>query len=230
MFTSGAEIADYVLLLARPDPEDPKHKGLTMFIVPLKSAGVTIHPVHTFQEERTNVTFYDAVCIPDSYRLGDVGGGLRVLVSSLEIEHAMTCVKEHGNLLAAAERFCRATSRGRGKMIDDSAVQLRLARAAANVAAAQVLNFRALWVAEEGKADQAQGPASKMFSSEVYRADACDLLNLTAPESLAFASRDAAYINWCYRHSQVATVYGGTSEIHRSMVAERALGLPRTRD
>jgi 3-oxochol-4-en-24-oyl-CoA dehydrogenase len=47
---------------------------------------------------------------------------------------------------------------------------------------------------------------------------------------LAFASRDAAYINWCYRHSQVATVYGGTSEIHRSMAAERPLGLPKTRD
>jgi 3-oxochol-4-en-24-oyl-CoA dehydrogenase len=230
MFTSGAEIADYVLLLARTDPDAPKHRGVTMFIVPLKSDGVAIHPVHTFQDERTNVTFYDAVRIPDSYRLGDVGGGLRVLVSSLEIEHAMTFVKEHGNLLAAAERFCKDTSRGRGKMIDDSAVQVRLARAAANVAAAEVLNYRALWVAEERKADQAQGPASKMFSSEVYRADACDLLNLTAPESLAFASHDVAYINWCYRHSQVATVYGGTSEIHRSMVAERALGLPRTRD
>jgi alkylation response protein AidB-like acyl-CoA dehydrogenase len=238
MFTSGAEIADYVLLLARTDPDAPKHRGLTMFIVPLDSEGVTIHPVHTFQDERTNVTFYDGVRIPDSYRLGEEGGGLRVLVSSLEIEHAMTFVKEHERLLRAAERFCRNTHRdtrdntrrnGRA-MIEDRAVQRRLARSAAHVAASEVLNYRALWAASEGRQDAAVGPASKLFSSEVYGADARDLLNLAAPESLAFASRDAAYINWCYRHSQVATVYGGTSEIHRSMVAERVLGLPRTRD
>ena len=230
MFTSGAEIADYVLLLARTDPDAPKHRGLTMFIVPLKSAGVTIHPVHTFQDERTNVTFYDGVRIPDSYRLGDEGGGLRVLVASLSIEHAMTFVKEHAQLLETAERFCRATTRSGRALIDDPAVQCRLTRCAAHVAASEVLNFRALWASVEGRPDAAVGPASKMFSSEVYRADACDLLDLTAPESLAFASRDAAGINWCYRHSQVATVYGGTSEIHRSMVAERVLNLPKTRD
>jgi len=230
MFTSGAEIADYVLLLARTDADAPKHKGLTMFIVPLKSAGVTIQPVHTFQDERTNVTFYEGVRIPDSYRLGDEGGGLRVLVSSLEIEHGMTFVKEHAQLLAAAEQFCRDTVRGGAPLIDDAAVQARLARSAANVLASEVLNCRTLWVTQENKPEQAFGPASKMFSSEVYKADAADLLNLTAPESLAFASPEAATINWCYRHSQVATVYGGTSEIHRSMIAERALGLPRSRD
>jgi len=229
MFTSGAEIASYVLLLARSDPDAPKHEGLTMFIVPLDAAGVTVHPVHTFQDERTNVTFYDGVRVPDCYRLGEEGGGLRVLVASLEIEHAMTFVKEHEQLLRAAERLCRDTHRDGRALIDDPRVQCRLARSAVHVAAAEVLNYRALWTAVEGRPDVAAGPASKMFSSEVYRADACDLLNLAAPEALAFTSPDAAYINWCYRHSQVATVYGGTSEIHRSMVAERALGLPRSR-
>jgi alkylation response protein AidB-like acyl-CoA dehydrogenase len=230
MFTSGAEIADYVLLLARTLADAPKHKGLTMFIVPLKSEGVSIQPVHTFQDERTNITFYEGVRIPDSYRLGEEGGGLKVLVSSLEIEHGMTFVKEHAQLLQAAERFCRDTDRGGRPLLDDATVRARLARVAANVAASEVLNFRTLWTTEQDGGEQAFGPASKMFSSEVYKADAADLLNLTAPESLASASPDAAYINWCYRHSQVATVYGGTSEIHRSMIAERALGLPRSRD
>jgi alkylation response protein AidB-like acyl-CoA dehydrogenase len=230
MFTSGAEIADYVLLLARTNPDAPKHKGLTMFIVPLKSTGVSIQPVHTFQDERTNITFYEGVRIPDSYRLGEEGGGLKVLVSSLEIEHGMTFVKEHAQLLEAAERFCRDTTRDGRPLIEVPTVQARLARSAANVAASEMLNFRTLWTTEHEGPEHAFGPASKMFSSEVYKADAADMLNLTAPESLAFASPDAQYINWCYRHSQVATVYGGTSEIHRSMIAERALGLPRSRD
>jgi alkylation response protein AidB-like acyl-CoA dehydrogenase len=229
MFTSGAESADYVLLLARTDPDAPKHQGLTMFIVPLKAKGLTIQPVHTFQDERTNVTFYDGVYVPDSYRLGEVGGGLKVMATSLEIEHGMGFGKEHERLLAAAERLCGANIRDGRPMIEDPAVQRRLARAAANVTASELLHFRTLWAVVERKPNPAFGPSSKLFSSEAYRADALDLLNLTAPESLAFASPDAALINRCFRHSQVATIYGGTSEVHRSMIAEKQLGLPRTR-
>jgi alkylation response protein AidB-like acyl-CoA dehydrogenase len=229
MFTSGAESADYVLLLARTDPNAPKHHGLTMFIVPLKAKGLTIQAVHTVQDERTNVTFYDGVYVPDGYRLGEIGAGLKVMATSLEIEHGMSFGKEHEQLLEAAERFCRTTRRRGRSMIEDPAVQRRLTRTAANVIASEALHFRTLWATAERRTNPAFGPSSKMFSSEVYRSDAFDLLNLTAPESLASASSDAALINRCFRHSQVATIYGGTSEVHRSMIAEKQLGLPRTR-
>src|SRR6202007_2525364 len=87
MFTSGANIADYVLMLTRTNPDVPKHKGLTMFIVPLRAPGVEIQPVFTFQDERTNITYYDEVRIPDSYRLGEVDGGVKVMSGALELEH-----------------------------------------------------------------------------------------------------------------------------------------------
>jgi alkylation response protein AidB-like acyl-CoA dehydrogenase len=218
-----------VLLLARTDPEAPKLQGLTMFIVPLKSKGVTIQAVHTFQDEPTNVTFYDNVHVPDSYRLGEVGGGLKVMAASLEIEHGMSFVREHEKMLDMAERFCRNTRRDGRPMIEEEAVQRRLARTAANIAAAEVLHFRTLWSVTERKQGPAYGPSSKLFSSEVYLSDSFDLLNLTAPESLAFDCEEAALINRFFRHSQVATIYGGTSEVHRSMIAEKQLGLPRTR-
>jgi 3-oxochol-4-en-24-oyl-CoA dehydrogenase len=70
---------------------------------------------------------------------------------------------------------------------------------------------------------------SKLFSSEKFRQDAADLLDLTAPHSLARGSGSAGFLNQCYRHAQATTIYGGTSEIHRSLIAERYLGLPRTR-
>jgi alkylation response protein AidB-like acyl-CoA dehydrogenase len=229
MFTSGAEQADYVLLLARTDPEAPKHKGITMFIVPLKAPGVAIQAVHTFQDERTNITYYDGVRVPDSYRLGEVNGGLQIMTVALEIEQGMTFLRDHRELLHAAESFCRSNKRAGKPMIDDLLVQRRLARTAANVMACEMLHYRSIWVSAECKPNLAYGPSSKLYSSEVYRSDSCDLLNLTAPESLAFASADAAVINRCYRHSQVATVYGGTSEVQRSIVAEKQLGLPRTR-
>src|SRR5262249_51747838 len=77
MFTSGANFAEYVLLLARTDPDAPKHRGLTMFLVPLRAPGVEIHPVYTFEDERTNITYYDGVRVADSYRLGEVNGGAK---------------------------------------------------------------------------------------------------------------------------------------------------------
>lgn len=229
MFTSGAESADYVLLLARTDPDAAKHLGLTMFIVPMQAEGVTVQAVHTFQDERTNITYYDGVYVPDSYRLGEPGGGLAVMAAALEIEQGMSFARYHAELLLAAERFCRNTQRHGQPMLKDARVQVRLARAAANLAASQLLHCRTLWTTAERKGDPAHGPASKMFSSEAYKSDALDLLNLTSPESLAFTCEDAAAINLYYRHSQVSTIYGGTSEVLRSMIAEKQLGLPRTR-
>ncbi|MES2986376.1 MAG: acyl-CoA dehydrogenase [Pseudomonadota bacterium] len=229
MFTSGADQADFVLLLARTDPNGSKHEGLTVFLVPMDAPGVTVHPVHTFQDERTNVTFYDGVRIPDSHRLGEVGGGARVMAASLEIEHGMTFSREHRALLEAAETLCRETMRDGRPMIEDPLVLVRLARAAANVGASEMLHYRTLWSMAEKRPDPSFGPASKMFSSEAYRADAAALIDMTAPESLTLRSPAAARINESYRHSQVTTVYGGTSEIHRSVIAEKKLGLPRTR-
>lgn len=229
MFTSGAEHSDYVIMLTRTDPNAPKHKGVTMFMVPLKHEGVTIQEVKTFQDERTNITYYDGVVVPDAYRLGDVNGGLKVMALALEIEQGMTFGPYHERMVHAAERLLAKSTRYGKPAIDDPGVQRRLTRAIANVHAAECLHNRILWVTTENKSNLAYGPAVKLFSAETYRADSFDLLNLTAPESLAFASKDAAYINQCYRHSQVATVYGGTSEVQRSQVAEKQLNLPRTR-
>ena len=229
MFTSGANIADYVLMLTRTNPDVAKHKGLSMFIVPLKADGVEIQPVFTFQEERTNITYYDGVHIPDSYRLGEVDGGVRVMAASLEMEHAgASWHRPQAHMLREAERFCRDTKRAGRPMIEDDAVLARLARVFAGTTVTQVIAHFALWASAEKKAVGAPGSMSKLFSSERFLLDAADLLDLTAPESLA-TDGPAAYINLSYRHAHGTRIYGGTSEVHRSVVAERALGLPRTR-
>jgi alkylation response protein AidB-like acyl-CoA dehydrogenase len=229
MFTTGAHVADYVLLLARTDPSAPKHKGLTTFLVPLKDKNVTIQAVHTFQDERTNITYYDGVRIPDSYRLGGVNEGLKTMLGAFAMEHNASFVGVHRKMLRAAEAFCRETETDGRPMIDDPFVYARLARVCANVLASAMLAHRSLWASAERKPNAAFGPAGKLFSSERYRTDAADLLDLLAPASLIKKNGPAAYVNLCYRQSQVTTVYGGTSEVHRSMIAEKQLGLPRTR-
>ena len=229
MFTSGANLASYVLMLARTNTEVAKHKGLTMFIVPLKTDGVTIQPVYTFQDERTNITFYDGVKIPDSYRLGEVDGGVKTMSASLELEHGGGFGKYQRKMLGAAEALCREiTYRGK-PLIEDVSAQVRLARTTANLWVSELLTYRATWVIAEKKTNLAYGPMAKMFSSEKFLTDARDLIDLTAPLSLSKRAGPAEEINMFYRHAQGSTIYGGTSEVHRSMIAERNLALPRTR-
>lgn len=229
MFTSGANIADYVLMLTRTNPDVPKHKGLTMFIVPLKSPGVSIQPVFTFQDERTNITYYDGVKVKDSYRLGAVDGGTKVMAGALEMEHGGGFSKSQRHMVHAAEQLCREIQyRGR-PLIEDPAAQVRLARSTAHVLLSEVIAYRAVWAATQKHPNVGYGPMAKLFSSEMFLKDSADLLNLTAPYSLSKRTGPAGFLNQCYRHAQGTTIYGGTSEVHRSMIAERGLGLPRSR-
>jgi alkylation response protein AidB-like acyl-CoA dehydrogenase len=229
MFTSGANIADYVLMLTRTNPDVPKHKGLTMFIVPLKAPGVEVQPVFTFQDERTNITYYDGVQVPDSWRLGDIDAGVKVMSASLELEHGGGFGKTQAHMLRAAETLCREIVFQGRPLIEDASAQRRLARTYANVEVSHLLGHRALWAAVERKPGPAYGPMAKMFSSEKFVSDASDLLDLTAPYSLSKRAGPAGYLNLSYRHAHGTRIYGGTSQVHRSMIAERYLGLPRSR-
>jgi alkylation response protein AidB-like acyl-CoA dehydrogenase len=230
MFTSGAELASYVLLIARTDPDAAKHKGITLFLVPLDTPGVSLHPVHTFMDERTNATFYDNVCVPDRYRLGEVNGGAKVLAAALKLEQS------GGNYHRYLERmfrsivgWARETVRRGAPVIEDPRALVRLARVAAHVRIAEVLSARDIWASVTGRFDPAFGPAWKVFSTEAFVADAADLLDLAAPDSLLRSRTGAGAAEDSYRHSAATTIYGGASEVLRSVVAERQLGLPRSR-
>jgi alkylation response protein AidB-like acyl-CoA dehydrogenase len=229
MWTSGANIAQYVLMLVRTNPDVPKHKGLSMFLVPLDSPGIEIRPIFTFQDERTNATFYDGVIVPDSYRLGPVDGGVKVMAAALELEHGGGFNKSQRKLARSAEELCRELIRDGRPLIEDADAQKRLARTWAHFYISEVLANRALWVGVNKLPNLAYGPMIKLFSSEKFQSDSRDLLNLTAPHSLSKRAGAAGELNLAYRHAHGTTIYGGTSEVHRSMIAERALGLPRTR-
>jgi alkylation response protein AidB-like acyl-CoA dehydrogenase len=132
-------------------------------------------------------------------------------------------------MLRAAEALCaEMTFQGR-PLIEDPLAQSRLARAHANVEASRMLGYRAMWARKNNQAHPAYGPMAKMFSSERFLASATDLLNLTAPLSLSKQEGPAGYLNLSYRHAHGTRIYGGTSQVHRSIIAERFLNLPRSR-
>lgn len=229
MFTSGANIAQYVLMLTRTNQEVAKHKGLTLFVVPLDAEGIEVQPVYTFQDERTNITYYDGVKVKDAYRLGEVDAGVRVMSVALELEHGGGFAKSQHAMVRAAVRLCREIKRNGRPLIESRDAQKRLARSQLHVYLSEVIESRALWAGVQKMPNMAYGPMAKLFSSEKFLLDSRDLLDLTAPDSLSKRDGAAGELNLAYRHAQGSTIYGGTSEVHRSQIAERNLGLPRTR-
>ncbi|HKA05470.1 MAG TPA: acyl-CoA dehydrogenase family protein [Acidimicrobiales bacterium] len=234
MFTSLAQVADYVFLLTRSDAEAPKkHQGLTMFLVPIDAPGLTVSEVKTLGGERTNITSYDGVRVPDGARVGEVGGGWAVLTTALELEHSGGFATEIERVLAVAVAEASQPDDSGGRLIDDSSVRLRLARIAIDIEVARLLQRRSAWMYSVGQHPVAEGPMAKVYSSEVFTAACSTLLDIFGPDGLrrehGLAAGGLGVIEHAYRHSQVTRIYAGTSEIQRSIIAERGLGLPRTR-
>lgn len=232
IFTTAANLADYVFLLARTNPDAPKHAGLSIFLVPLNAPGVEIQAVETMQDERTNITYYSDVRIPDRYRIGEVDGGLSVMAATLEMEHGggNSYRIAYANMVRHAVAWARETTRNGKSMLENPHVRERIARIAVHSAVAEALCHRAIWgLAEHIPGRSAFGPMSKVFSTEYYHRDACELMNLTAPESLFARRSGLGHIEIGYRQSIGMTIYGGTSEVQRSLIAEQGLGMPRSR-
>ena len=226
MFTTNAQIADYVYLLTRTNPDVPKHKGLTTFLVPLDRDGVEVQAVYTLSGERTNITFYNEVRIPDSARIGDVDGGWRVLTASLMDEQASSFGPRIRRLLDEAEAWAVETGR-----VEDPLVRERLGRVAAEVEVATLLRRRCTWMDQSGMPRTVEGPMAKLFSSEALTRASQDLFDLVGPDGLRSYLDGSAprggQIEYLMRFSLGTTIYAGTSEIQRNIIAQRGLGLPR---
>lgn len=233
IFTTSGNLAKYIFLLTRTDPSLPKHKGITIFIVPMDLPGIEIHPVYTLQDERTNITYLENVRVPDKYRLGEVNGGIKVMLHAMEMEHggADQYRLNYQSMLDNAVKWAQTTERNGQPIIDEPATRLRLAKVAVNHAVSKVLCYRSLWASFYKVAGRSHfGPASKLFTTEAYLADSIDLTDLAAPWSLYEDRHGAGHIELGYRQSIGTTIYGGTSEIMRSLIAEHGLGLPKSRN
>jgi alkylation response protein AidB-like acyl-CoA dehydrogenase len=235
MWTTMGHVARWVLLLTRTNPDVPKHKGLTMFLVPMDTPGITVEPVHTMGTERTNATFYDDVRVSDRWRLGEVDGGWKVMGVALAFERGVMGGTGVGVPLLRHfhEWAAREVGRDGQLLIDDPIVRERMARVAIDNEVAMLLTLRAAWLAASGGLPGVEGSMAKIFATEAYQRAARAFAQAAAPASLLqFHEPGAAADGWLeydLRHSPVTTIYGGTSEINRNNVAERHLGLPKAR-
>lgn len=232
MFTTNAHIADYVFLLARTNTEVPKHAGLTTFLVPLDQPGVEVQAVHTLSGERTNITFYNDVHVSDRWRIGDVDGGWAVMTTAFASEHASTFSGEQHRLVEAFARWATTATDADGRSrADDPAVQERIGRSRTELEVSTLLQRRAAWLQAEGLPVVGKGSMSKLFSTERLERQAQETLELVGPDGLRAWGDPTAVehgtVEHMVRHAKGTTIYAGTSEIQRNLIAMHVLGLPR---
>lgn len=229
MFTSQGHLAQYALMLTRTGED--KHGGVTLFALPLDSPGYRCDEIKTIGDERTNTTFYDGVRVSDAYRLGEVNGGVKVLAAALTMEqgsgdHFIGAIK---HMLVSAAEWAQGAYRGGKPAIDNPRIRATLARSATRMEVGNVLSRRTTWGVGVGKPRKHYGPAAKLFASESWIHCGSELMAVAAPDTLLRGYTLPGRIEKEFRRSVPSTIYAGTSEVQRSIVAEAGLGLPRTR-
>jgi alkylation response protein AidB-like acyl-CoA dehydrogenase len=233
MFTTNAHIGDYIFMLARTSTEKPKHAGLTTFLVPLDQPGVEVRAVHTMSGERTNVTFYDDCYVEDKWRIGEVDGGWAVMTVAFASEHAGSWVAEQVRLLAATTRWARDAKDDDGRpRSEDPDVQRRIGQTRAEIEVSRLLQRRAHWYkSNHDTALHGRGSMSKLFSTERLQRQADETVQLIGADALRAKGDPTALqdgvIEHMVRHAKGTTIYAGTSEIQRNIIAQHVLGLPR---
>lgn len=229
MWTTMAQAADWVILLTRTDLDLPRHRGLTMFILPMDTPGISVDPVPTLGTEVTNATYYDDVRVGDEAVLGGVNDGWRTMTTVLAFERG---VMGGTNTIVPLLRHFHEWASANG-VLDRSENRERMVRSVIDMQVATLLTMRSAWIAASGGLPGLEGSMTKVFATETYQRASRWTQAAAGPAGLLqFHQPGAAgegFVEYDARHSPVATIYGGTTEINRNNIAERHLGLPKSR-
>ena len=224
MFTTMAHEAHYVFLLARSNPEAPKHKGLTMFLVPMDTPG---HRDHAGRDHGRRAHQHHLLQRGPGARLGPGRRRRRRLVGDAR----------RPRLRAQLGQLGRAEPPGgvRGRLgrsspdptarrpFDDPAVRATLARATTELEVGRLLLFRTAWLSSLGEMPQVEGSMAKLHITEAFVRASSELLHLLGPAGLLPGGEPAAVlgglVEHAFRHAVVTTIYGGSSEVQREIIA-----------
>jgi alkylation response protein AidB-like acyl-CoA dehydrogenase len=221
VWTTNAQFAAYGLLLARTDPDVPKHKGLTMFLVPMDAAGVTVRGLRQISgEAEFNEVFFDDVALGADSVVGPVGGGWGTALTTLMFERVTIGLGGEG-LGFSTDRFARALASDPAARRDPE-VRRVLGEIASELLAIRFTGYRTLTALQKG---QVPGPEAGMAKITIVSAAirAGELIaDVLGPDALAADSEWAYMISFLPGLSSA----GGTEQILRNTVGERVLGLP----
>jgi alkylation response protein AidB-like acyl-CoA dehydrogenase len=235
LFTTHAQDAEYIWLAVRTDPDAPKHKGISILLVPTDTPGYSCTPIRTIGGEITNVTYYQDVRVPVANRVGPENAGWGLITNQLNLERITLAMPGSADrLLEEVWAWAgKAPAPGGGRMLDQPWVQQNLARVYAKLEGLKLMNWRSAWLIDQGRPAMADASAVKVMGTELliecYRllleiAGAAGLLRRGEPGALF-----GGLLEQAYRGAMVNTFGGGVNEVQRDIIAMAGLGLPRAR-
>jgi hypothetical protein len=249
IWTTQAQYADYIFLLARTDPNAPKHAGISYLLVPMKQDGIEVRPiVQPDSSAEFNEVFFTNVRAPKDNVVGGLNNGWKVAMTTLGFERGSSATTSHRRFEKELEIIIdKARENGR---IDDPTVRQALARQWSKIQIMRVNGYRTLTAAVRNSKDlgvAALGATNKMYWSETHRDTmnlAMDILgpyaqvltgNVTDEEEFipgygrrhGRADYPVSILQASFFFSRSETIWGGTAEIQRNIVGERVLGLPK---
>ena len=233
VFTSLASDSDYIRLATRTNPDEPKHEGISMLAIDLKTPGIRVDPMHLLSEHDINTVFFDDVRVPVTTLVGKENQGWRLITSQLNHERVTLC--SAGLLAQAYEEtvaWARETESAEGgRVIDQEWVQIGLARVHAGLEFLRLINWKVAWAGTHGRLDVADASTIKVFGTEFYLESFRILMDIIGPRAyLRRGSPDVigvGRLEMLYRSLIILTFGGGTNEVQRDLIGMFGLGLPR---
>ncbi|MGD9471616.1 MAG: acyl-CoA dehydrogenase [Novosphingobium sp.] len=236
IWTSFAQYSQWCILLARTDQDVPKHKGLSFFLVDMKSPGITIRPLTQISgENEFNETFFEDVRVPKENLVGELNDGWRIAMTTLAYERGAEDAlarqirfKQELDLLIAQAQEVRLGAR---RAIDDPAIRQRLATSIVDLELMRMNCLREFSKAIKGEKPGPESSLMKLYWSHVAQDMADMAMEVLGPETLLMQGDPDTIARgrfpMAFMQSRAFTIYSGTSEIQRNIIAERVLGLPK---
>ena len=233
IWCSYAHYADYCWLGARTDPEAPKHKGISMFVLDMKTPGITVRPlINILNRHSFNEVFFDDVRIPKDSLVGEVNNGWYQLVMALDFERSLVgTAAAHQRLIDELVKYMHEAKREGEPFADDPLLKDELAGIAVENEVLRMMCYRIAWMYSNNMHPSYESSMSLLFCSESLRHLADVGMRILGPYGQL--DRDS---KWAPLNSRVMRAYlaalsigvgGGSNEIQRNIVAMRGLGLPR---
>jgi acyl-CoA dehydrogenase len=228
IWTSGAQNSDWGLLIARTDPNVPKHKGLTMFFLSMKSPGVEVRPIKQANgQSHFNEVYFTDVRIPDSQRLGAVGKGWEVSLTTLMNER-LSIGSGMSTYFPELFRFCMDAQIEGRPAVEDPAVRSRLAQFAVKQSGLRYTGMRAITALSKGETPGPENSIGKLVAGATMQELAMFALDLQGQAGVAWdeSRPQNGRFQAILMRSPATRIEGGSDEILRNIIGERVLGLP----
>ena len=229
VWTTLAHVSDYGVIIARTDPDQPKHAGISMFIVDLNAPGVEIRPIHQIDGGRHfNEVFFTDVRIPVDHLIGEYNNGWRQATAMLMYERVAIGSMGAGSISQPMYELLRNAATAAGR-IDDPVVRDQLMEIYAMETTKSLVAMRTRAEMKAGKAPGPGGSLGKLFGSVIAWRFREIAMEIAGPGTQAWDSSEdlAGLLQQTVVGSFSASIAGGTDEIQRNIIGDRVLGLPR---